>query len=129
METVPEKLINYIRLLESSKLLIKIFHWNSLNLSQHRLLDELYDLVNKLEDSYVEELIGCDLMTIDYADIVPTTRVGINTKALILKLRMETINLIDAINDNDRYVGIKSLLESFIHDLNVKKYLFRMVQY
>lgn len=118
-----KEVFNYICKCEGWKTSIKSLHWDSKNLSQHKLCDDIADRLSDFQDqvSEVEQSISGNL---------PVNKLkGTEYKVTTLKKFVE-----DVINDTnsfykkvkgmgDKYVGMASDCESFMSDMQRNLYL------
>lgn len=118
-------ILDYICKLEGYKTAIKSLHWNSSSLEQHKLCDDIADIISEFQDqvSEVEQSISGKL---------PFNKLkGINYKISNLKKFVEDV--ISETNkfykkiktQGDKYVGMASDCESFLSDIQRQLYLVK----
>lgn len=123
---MDKTILAFIEKLELYKTKIKALHWDSDNLSQHKLCDEIADSIAEFQDqvSEVEQSISGKLPKNQFRpDNQEYGEVG------TLKEFVKTV--IDATNEfykklqdkGDEYIGMRSDCESFLSDMQRKLYL------
>lgn len=123
---MDKTILSFIEKLETFKTKIKVLHWDSDNLSQHKLCDDIADSIAEFQDqvSEVEQSISGKLpKNMFRPDNQEYGEVG------TLKEFVKTV--IDATNEfykklqdkGDEYIGMRSDCESFLSDMQRKLYL------
>lgn len=114
--------LDFISQLEGYKTRIKELHWDEDSLPGHELAGDIEDMICDFEDSVAEDLQGVFGKDIKVKELHPY-KIDSNTlKEFIDSLKSSTMLFYKKL-DGDDYVGARSEVEGFIHDINVKKYL------
>ncbi len=136
--TVSDKevVLDFLALLEGYALRFKEFHWGSNHKSMHESSEEVYDLVYKLEDSIAEDMMGFTDSKIVPGSINPIMP---NNETLSQEnieqdfidtlniLQNDTFSFYKKIEHNVNFIGIRSEIESFLHEISQMIYLSKMV--
>lgn len=117
--------IDYINYIEGIKTTLKNTHWSSKNNSEHVRMDEFADIVSEFEDKISEEFQGIEGQIQDN-QVQPKEYTFTNVETLLNNIKDETLTIYKNLQDDIEYIGICSEIESFIHDINKYKYLFRL---
>lgn len=116
-------IISYINKLHGYKTAVKNLHWSAKNMSEHKLCDDIIDSIDKNEDEIAEICQGV------HKQIKPN-----ELKPIQYKISSTDKMLVDLLNDtkefhskltNERYIGLKSVIESFMGEINKFQYLIR----
>ena len=114
--------IIYINQLESYKTYAKSAHWQSNNMSLHRLYDDIIDALNKTQDEIAEIEQGVDGQF--------KTNIFKRTKKKDFEGIISFLNDLIKVSNSyyskvkgRRYIGIKSIMENFLGELYKFKYL------
>ena len=111
----------YINKLESYKTAIKNLHWSSSNMSEHKLLDDIASSLSDYQDDIAESAQGI-YGKIKINELKPRKYNITNSKKMINDLLSDTKMFLSSTRSKDM-VGIKSVVESFIGELNKFSYL------
>lgn len=117
--------IEYINFIEGIKTTIKNTHWSSVNNSEHIRMDEFADIIAEYEDTIAEEFQGIEGQ-IEDNEINPLSYTYSNPKKLLNDVKAKTIELYKTLENDIEYIGVRSEIESFIHEINKYKYLFKL---
>lgn len=114
--------LDFISQLEGYKTKIKELHWEDKSIPGHELAGDIEKMICDFEDSVAEDLQG-----IFGEDIKVNTLHPYNVKSTTLKefldsLKNSVMQFYKKLDGYD-YIGARSEVEGFIHDINVKKYL------
>ena len=114
--------LDFISQLEGYKTKIKELHWEDKSIPGHELAGDVEKMICDFEDSIAEDLQG-----VFGEDIKANTLHPYNVKSTTLKefldsLKNSTMQFYKKL-DGDDYIGARSEVEGFIHNINVKKYL------
>jgi hypothetical protein len=114
--------LDFISQLEGYKTKIKELHWEDKSIPGHELAGDIEKMICDFEDSIAEDLQG-----VFGEDIKANTLHPYNVKSTTLKeflnsLKNSTMQFYKKL-DGDDYIGARSEVEGFIHNINVKKYL------
>lgn len=119
---MKEFVLDFISQLEGYKTKIKELHWEDKSLPGHELAGDIEKMICDFEDSIAEDLQG-----VFGEDIKVNTLHPYNVKSTTLKEFIDSLkNSVMQFHkklDGDDYIGARSEVEGFIHDINVKKYL------
>ena len=114
---------DYICMCESFKTAIKSLHWDSKNMSQHKLCDDIADRISDFQDqiSEVEQSISGNL-PLNKLKAKEYKVVGL--KSFVEDVIEETKKFYKKVKKlDDNYVGMASDCESFISDMQRNLYL------
>lgn len=117
--------INFINYIEGIKTCLKNTHWASENNSEHIRMDEFADIVSDFEDSISEEFQGIEGQIKDN-EVKPIEYTFSNVKNLLQDINSKTMELYDSLENDKTYIGVKSEIESFVHNINKYAYLFKL---
>lgn len=115
------EIINYIEKIEGYKTAIKNLHWAAKHMSEHKLMDDFSDILNDYEDELAEVAQGV------YGRIKLN---GIKPKFYKIQSSKKCFN--DILKDTnafhntlkgDKLKGLKSVIESFLADVDKHIYL------
>lgn len=114
--------LDFISQLEGYKTKIKELHWEDSSIPGHELAGDIETMICDFEDSVAEDLQG-----VFGEDVKANTIHPYNVKETTLKSFLDSLKnsamLFYKKLDGDDYIGARSEVEGFIHDINVKKYL------
>ena len=117
------KILDYINTCEKWKVEIKGLHWDSDNLSQHKLCDDIASAISDFEDlvAEVEQSISGNLPK---GKISPKKASKINLKPFVEGVISTTQSFLKELEKmGKKYVGIKSECETFIGTMQRNLYL------
>lgn len=117
-------ILNYINKLQSYKTAIKNLHWSSKRMSEHKLLDDIADSVAENQDEIAEIAQGI-YGKIKNNELKPRRYKIIDSRKMIDDLTKDTKEFHSTINGKE-LIGLRSVVESFIGELNKFKYLMVM---
>ena len=117
-------IINYINKLQGYKTAIKNLHWSSKHMNEHKLLDEIADSVANNQDEIAEMCQGI-YGKIKLNELKPKRYKITNSKKMILDMIRDTKSFYSSIKGRD-LSGVRSVVESFIGELNKFVYLMEM---
>ena len=123
MEENASKLLNK---LAGYKIRIKELHWDASNMSLHKLCDDVTDKLYGFEDSLAEELQTL-YGKIQPGDIKEELPKAIKLNEFLAELLQDVYQYYGHISDA-KYIGVRSVVEGFIHELNVCIYLCDMTK-
>ena len=109
--------LTFVNKLEGYKTAVKSLHWNSKNLSQHKLCDDIADRISDFQDqvSEVEQSISGNL---PFNKLKGTPYTISNLKNFVNDVISETNKFYKEIQDkDDKYIGMRSDVESFLSDM------------
>ena len=116
-------ILNYVNTLEGYKTAIKSLHWNSKNLSQHKLCDDIADRISDFQDqvSEVEQSIHGNL---PFNKLKGTGYVVKDLKTFVKDVLASANKFYKELqNKGDDYIGMRSDVESFLSDMQRNLYL------
>lgn len=104
---------------------IKNLHWAADGFNIHKRLDELLSAVSGYQDAIAEEAMGI------YGRMGNNDIFGIPCKiydpiALINDIKNKTNRFYNGLDNSILYIGLRSEVETFIHELNKYIYLFSL---
>lgn len=117
-------IINYINKLQGYKTAIKNLHWSSKHMNEHKLLDDIADSVANNQDEIAEMCQGI-YGKIKLNELKPKRYKITNSKKMILDMIRDTKSFYSSIKGRD-LSGVRSVVESFIGELNKFVYLMEM---
>ena len=118
-----KKVLEFVNRLEGYKTAIKELHWNSDNMSQHKLCDDIADRIDKFQDqvSEVEQSINGK---INKNQLKPIEYKVVNLYKFVEDVLDKTNTFLKSIkNYGDSYIGMRSDCESFFSDMQRNLYL------
>ena len=115
--------LDYINTLEGYKTAIKSLHWNSKNLSQHKLCDDIAGKISDFQDQIaeVEQSINGNLPFNKLKGRPYKVKSLVEFMDDVLKSTVKFYNKLKHKNDN--YIGMRSDCESFLSEIQRLKYL------
>ena len=117
-------IIDYISKLESYKTAIKNYHWSSSCMSEHRLMDDIASSVSDNQDEVAEISQGL-FGQINKNELKPTKYEISDSRKLLEDIISDTKNFYKTI-DGDIFIGLRSVIEAFLGDLNKFQYLLTL---
>ena len=118
---MKQRIMAYINKLESYKTAIKNLHWSSGNMSEHKLLDDIASSLSDYQDDLAETVQGI-YGKIKINELRPRKYNITNSKKMINDLLNDTKMFLGSTRSKDM-VGVKSIVEAFIGELNQFSYL------
>ncbi len=115
--------LEFVNRLEGYKTAIKSLHWNSQNMSQHKLCDDIADRIADFQDqvSEVEQSISGNL---PFNKLKGTPYTVTNLKTFVNDVISSTNKFYKELNGKgDDYIGMRSDVESFLSDMQRNLYL------
>ena len=130
-----ELVIEFIASLEGYAIRFKEFHWNASGKSSHETAERAYDLVYTLEDSIAEDVMGWTGSKIKPGSINPVFPVKADTYSgsaltideVLNMLKNDVFSFYVKIEHNNNFIGIRSELENFLHEINQLVYLAKLL--
>lgn len=113
--------MTYINKLEAYKTAIKNLHWSSSNMSEHKLCDDIASSLSDYQDELAECVQGI-YGKIKLNELRPRKYKITNSKKMLNDLLFDTKMFLGSTRSKDM-VGVKSIVESFIGELNQFSYL------
>lgn len=136
--TISDKeiVLEFISFLEGYALRFKEFHWDSRKKAMHENAEKAYNLVFTLEDSIAEDMMGFTGSKIKPGDIAPVMpadtlsppqdNIKVDFVTTLKMLTDDTFSFYKKIENNNNFIGIRSELENFLHELRQLTYLAKM---
>jgi hypothetical protein len=134
--TDKEVVLDFISFLEGYALRFKEFHWDSDKKAKHETAEKAYDLVYALEDSIAEDMMGFTESRIKPGTINPVTPadrlsppqddIEVDIVMTLQMLADDTFSFYKKIEHNNNFIGIRSEVENFMHELRQLIYLAKM---
>ncbi|MBR6516371.1 MAG: hypothetical protein IKT40_05900 [Bacilli bacterium] len=118
---MKQRIMVYINKLEAYKTAIKNLHWSSNNMSEHKLLDDIASSLSDFQDELAESAQGI-YGKIKINELRPRKYTITNSKKMINDLLSDTKMFLGSTKSKEM-VGIKSIVEAFIGELNQFSYL------
>lgn len=124
---MDKKILNYVNQLEGWKTAIKSLHWNAKSLEQHKLCDDIASDIADFQDqvSEVEQSIHGNL---PFNQLKGTSYQITNLSDFINDVINESIKMYNSLSNSNDYIGMKSDFESFISEMQRKKYLVNFTE-
>ena len=117
------KVLSFVNKMEGWKTAIKSLHWDSKNLSQHKLCDDIADRIADFQDqvSEVEQSISGKLPL----NQLKGSEYNITSlKGFVEDVISDTTSFLkDMESEGDKYIGMRSDCESFLSDMQRNLYL------
>lgn len=124
-----QNFLKILNILSIYKTKIKIFHWAEItSYNKHHQLDELYDTIDKFQDSFAEDgfMIFGNITPDEfpeYVDIQIKDATDLINKIVLFAEKIKTqLNR----NDDVTFSGLQGLTDSFIHDTKIIQYRWQM---
>ena len=121
---MKNNILSYINKLQSYKTAIKNLHWSSKRMSEHKLLDDIADSVASNQDEIAEIAQGI-YGKIKNNEVKPRRYKIYNSKRMLSDMLKDTKDFHATINGKE-LIGLRSVVESFIGELNKFNYLIDM---
>lgn len=118
---MKDNVLKYLNQLEMYKTAIKNLHWDSKSMSEHKLWDDIASSVSENQDEIAEIAQGV-LGTIELNKLKPESYTISNSKSTLNDMLKDTKEFYSTI-DGDDYIGLRSVVESWIGELNKFVYL------
>lgn len=124
---MDKKILNYVNQLEGWKTAIKSLHWNAKSLEQHKLCDDIASDIADFQDqvSEVEQSIHGNL---PFNQLKGTSYHITNLSDFINDVINESIKMYNSLSDSNDYIGMRSDFESFISEMQRKRYLVNFTE-
>lgn len=119
---MKRNVLTYINKLQAYKTAIKNLHWSSKNMSEHKLWDDIADSVADTQDEVAEIAQGL-FGNIKLNELKPRRYNITNSKKTLNDIIKDTKLFYATIKRGETYVGIRSVVESFIAELEKFTYL------
>lgn len=118
---MKSSILVYINKLQAYRTAIKNIHWSSNNMSEHKLFDDIGDTVSDVQDEVAEMAQGI-YGKLKFNELKPKRYNITSSKKMLQDLLNTTETFLQTLNRNKSLVGIKSVIENFVGELN--KYLY-----
>lgn len=119
------KYVQFISILEGYKTKVKNLHWAAPNMSTHLSLDDFLEIVSDYQDSIAEETQGI-YGQFKPNDIIGTPLPDVEGITMLQGLLPKVQAFYDNLPQDSLHSGLRSETETFIHNINKYKYLFRL---
>ena len=116
-------IISYINKLHGYKTAVKNLHWSAKNMSEHKLCDDIIDSIDKNEDEIAEICQGIHKQ-IKLNELKPIQYKISSTDKMLVDLLNDTKEFHSKLT-NERYIGLRSVIENFMGEINKFQYLIR----
>lgn len=117
-------ILNYINKIQGYKTAIKNLHWSSKHMSEHKLLDDIAESVANNQDEIAEMCQGL-YGKIKINELKPKKYKITNSKKMLFDMLKDTKKFYSSLKGRE-LTGIRSVVESFIGELNKFVYLMEM---
>lgn len=118
---MKSSILVYINKLQAYRTAIKNIHWSSSNMSEHKLFDDIGNTVSDVQDEVAEIAQGI-YGKLKFNELKPKRYNITSSKKMLQDLLSTTETFLQTLNRNKSLVGIKSVIENFVGELN--KYLY-----
>lgn len=118
---MKSSILVYINKLQAYRTAIKNIHWSSNNMSEHKLFDDVGNTVSDVQDEVAEMAQGI-YGKLKFNELKPKRYNITSSKKMLQDLLSTTETFLQTLNRNKSLVGIKSVIENFVGELN--KYLY-----
>lgn len=118
--------VDYICSLYGYLIRLQEIHWNTKDDSEHRLCDEIYDLIKDNMDRFAECAQGIENVHFKIGDLKPMLPNATNLKAMIEELSKETHTVRKALDRSEEYAGLVNVLDDILEACG--KYRYRSTQ-
>lgn len=118
---MKSSILVYINKLQAYRTAIKNIHWSSSNMSEHKLFDDIGNTVSDVQDEVAEIAQGV-YGKLKFNELKPKRYNITSSKKMLQDLLSTTETFLQTLNRNKSLVGIKSVIENFVGELN--KYLY-----
>lgn len=125
--SIQKSILIYINRLEGFKTAIKNLHWSATKMTEHEFLDKLEDLVSDHQDEVAEITQGSYGLKIKNNELIPKKYKIQNTKNLVKAIVKSCEDVYSSIQSNKRFIGLRSVIEDFLGQMNKQSYLVNMV--
>lgn len=119
---MKKSIMSYINKLQSYRTAIKNIHWSSGSMSEHKLFDDIEKLVSSTQDEVAEMAQGI-YGRLKLNDLRPKRYNISSSKKMLQDLLGDTKLFLNTLNRNKDLVGIKSVIEAFVGEINKNIYL------
>ena len=119
---MKRNILSFINKLQSYKTAIKNLHWSAKNMSEHKLWDEIADLVADTQDEIAEIAQGV-FGNIKLNELKPRRYNINNSKKTLTDITKDTKLFYSTIKRGEQFVGLRSVVENFIAELEKYQYL------
>ena len=119
-----KNILNYVNKLQAYKTAIKNLHWSSKKMSEHKLLDEIADSLADNQDEIAEIAQGI-FGKIKKNELKPRRYQITNSLKMLKDLTKDTKDFCEELKGKE-LTGLRSVVESFIGELNKFDYLMDM---
>lgn len=126
--------LHFVNVLEGVKTQIKNVHWASLKLPNsdkrgaHLYLDDFVDIVGDFQDTVAESAIGITGTSFDFNTVHGISFNASNTQELMEYIKSKTLEFYNGLPSSAIYVGIKSETETFINNIVIYTFRFRLTE-
>ena len=116
----------YINKLQGFRTAVKNLHWDAKTMSEHELMDNLDSLLGEHQDEVAEIAQGIYNEKIKKNELKPRAYKIKDSEKFLKDILQCTERFYKALGSNKRYIGLRSILEDFIGQINKQNYLLKM---
>lgn len=126
--------LHFVNVLEGIKTQIKNVHWASLKLPNrdkrgaHLYLDDFVEVVGDFQDTVAESATGITGISFDFNTVHGIAFNASSTAELMEYIKSKTIEFYNSLPTSAMYAGIKSETETFINNIVIYIYRFRLTE-
>lgn len=117
--------VKFLNQIAGFNIRIKELHWNAKTTAEHELCDKITDTLRDMQDKTAEELQTL-YGKIKPGDTQPIIPKAVTTKSFLAELLTAVQEYYKYSETEEKFVGIKANLESYISDINTYDYLSDM---
>ena len=123
---MQKNIMLYLNKLEGFKTAIKNLHWDAKGMSEHKFMDDLEDIISDHQDEAAEISQGVFNIKIKKNELQPKSY-KISTQEKLIKDIIKNSELFyKTIQNNKKYIGLRSIVEEFLGEMNKQAYLLPM---
>ena len=119
---MKRNILVFVNKLQSYKTAIKNLHWSAKNMSEHKLWDDIADTVADTQDEVAEIAQGI-FGNIKLNELKPRRYNITNSKKTLSDITKDTKLFYATIKRGEQFVGLRSVVENFIAELEKYQYL------
>ena len=116
----------YINKLQGFRTAVKNFHWDAKTMSEHELMDSLDELLGDHQDEVAEIAQGIYNIKIKKNELKPRAYSMKTSEKFLKDILQCSERFYKALGDNKKYIGLRSVVEDFIGQINKQNYLLKM---
>lgn len=123
---INKNIMLYINKLQGFRTAVKNLHWDAKTMSEHELMDKLDDLLGDHQDEVAEIAQGIYNTKIKKNELKPRPYRIKDSEKFLKDILQCSERFHKSLGENKRYLGLKSVVEDFIGQINKQNYLLKM---